>query len=177
MGRTKWLAAVGALTLAGTAHGQQATFRDPLVEQLAGRWVIEGVIDGQHVVHDVDARWVNAHQYLRLHEVSRERTKSGAAAYEATVYIGWNAPTDTYGVVWLDDFGGLNTQSVGSAPKSDRQLAFVFQNHDGSRTLTTMTREPARGGWRWTIDVARDGKTESFADVRLRRLVRAAKRR
>ncbi|MGJ3627802.1 hypothetical protein AB5I41_14030 [Sphingomonas sp. MMS24-JH45] len=49
--------------------------------------------------------------------MSRGRRPDGRPRYEATVYIGWNQPTSKYGIVWLDDFGGLSTQSVGLAPK------------------------------------------------------------
>lgn len=118
---------------------------------------------------DVTATWTLAHQYLRVDQVTREREADGRPKYQATVYIGWNAKTRTYGCVWLDDFGGLNTQSVGAAAKRDGALPFVFTNLDGSFTRTTMTWDAGAQGWSWTIDEDRAGKRSRFATLTLRR--------
>ncbi|WP_174279639.1 hypothetical protein [Sphingomonas bacterium] len=168
-------AATVAFTLASSALAKQATLQDALLDRLEGAWVITGTIAGERTIHDLTAEWVNQHQYLRLHEVSREREQDGRPKYEATVYIGWNQPTAKYGIVWLDDFGGLSTQSIGLAPKEGDQLPFVFTNPDGSFTRTTMTYSPATKGWAWTIDEDRAGKLSRFAALTLAR-VGAARR-
>ena len=66
--------------------GQQKS-EDPiqLLNRLAGDWVLEGILGGKQVTHDVTAEWILNHEYLRLHEVSRDRTKSGDATYEAII--------------------------------------------------------------------------------------------
>lgn len=108
------------------------------------------MIAGTPTIDDLSAEWVLEHQYLRLHEVSRGRKADGKPRYEAFVHIGWNQPTQTYGCVWLDDFGGLNTQSIGLAAKKENELPFVFDNLDKTYTRTTMTYDPKRETWCWS---------------------------
>jgi hypothetical protein len=133
------LSALAAMALTSPAAAQQAVLHDVLLDDLQGSWVITGTIAGAKTTHDLTADWVINHQYLRLHEVSREREKDGRPSYEATVHIGWNQKTGTYGCVWLDDYGGLNTQSIGAAVKGGDKLPFVLINLDGSATRTTIT--------------------------------------
>lgn len=161
--------AVVTLAFAGPTEAEQPTLQDALLDKLQGAWVITGTVAGEKTVDDLDVEWVNQHQYLRLHEVSRDRRPNGRPRYEATVYIGWNQPTAKYGIVWLDDFGGLSTQSIGLAVKTGDQLPFVFTNPDGSFTRTTMTYDPATKGWTWTIDEDRAGKLSRFASLTLTR--------
>ncbi len=51
---------------------------------------MRGTIARRSVVHDVEADWVLAHHYIRIHEVSREKNTEGQPEYEAMVFIGWN---------------------------------------------------------------------------------------
>lgn len=161
--------AIVTLVFAGPTAAEQPTLQDALLDKLQGAWVITGTVAGEATTDDLDVEWVNQHQYLRLHEVSRDRRPNGRPRYEATVYIGWNQPTAKYGIVWLDDFGGLSTQSIGLASKTGDQLPFVFTNPDGSFTRTTMTYHPATKGWTWTIDEDRAGKLSRFAALTLTR--------
>jgi len=161
--------AVVTLVFAGPTAAEQPILQDALLDKLQGAWVITGTVAGEATTDDLDVEWVNQHQYLRLHEVSRDRRPNGRPRYEATVYIGWNQPTGKYGIVWLDDFGGLSTQSIGLASKTGDQLPFVFTNPDGSFTRTTMTYHPAAKGWTWTIDEDRAGTLSRFAALTLTR--------
>ena len=172
----KMLAGAALLLAAVPAAAQQPTLRDPLLDRLEGRWVTTGTVAGEGTSMAVTATWTLAHQYLRVDQVTREREADGRPKYQATVFIGWNAKTQTYGCVWLDDFGGLNTQSIGAAPKRDGSLPFVFTNLDGTFTRTTMTWDAAAKGWTWTIDEDRAGKLSRFATLTLRRAP-AGKRR
>ena len=67
------------------AAQQNLTTVEPtkLLDHLTGNWVMKGMIGGKAVTHDVDASWLLNREYLQLHEVSRERTVSGAPSYEA----------------------------------------------------------------------------------------------
>ena len=161
------LAALATLLSVDPCLAKQATLREPLLDGLQGDWVAVGTIGGEKTTHNITAEWVISHQYLRFHEVSRERERSGKPKYEAVVHIGWNRKTATYGIVWLDDFGGLNTQSVGSATKQGESLPFVFTNLDGSFTRTTMSFDPANKTWSWTIDVDNAGSSFRFATLTL----------
>ena len=73
--------ALAGLLAATPALAQQATFNDPLVNHLAGKWVLTGQMDKEPVTHDVAAEWVLAHQYLEIHEVSREKNNDGSPVY------------------------------------------------------------------------------------------------
>jgi hypothetical protein len=57
-----------------------------LLNHLAGNWVLEGVLGKSQVTHDITAEWILNHEYLRLHEVSREKNKNGDPAYEANYH-------------------------------------------------------------------------------------------
>jgi hypothetical protein len=160
---------VVTLAVASPIAAEQLTLQDALLDKLPGAWVINGTIDGEETTDDLTVEWVNQHQYLRLHEVSRHKRPNGRPRYEATVYIGWNQSTAKYGIVWLDDFGGLSTQSIGLATKEGDRLPFVFTNLDGSFTRTTMTYKPSSKGWTWTIDEDRAGKLSRFAALTLTR--------
>ena len=89
--------AIFALVLASlSAAGQQPTLASPLLDHLAGHWVLRGNIAGKQTTHDVDAEWVIQHQYLRLHEVSQEQDAKGQPQYEAMIFNGWNQTPKTY---------------------------------------------------------------------------------
>ncbi len=52
---------------------QEPGFQDALLDNFAGNWVLEGTIAGAMTTHDIVAEWIVGHQYLRFHEVSREK--------------------------------------------------------------------------------------------------------
>jgi len=59
-----------------------------LLDRMVGHWVLKGVVHGLETTHDVDMDWVLNHEYLRIHEVSRERNGEGLPVYEAYVTLG-----------------------------------------------------------------------------------------
>ncbi len=157
------------LLLSAPAAAQQATFRDPLVDRLAGRWVLTGRMDKGQVTHDFTAAWVLAHQYLEIHEVSREKNKDGSPAYQAAVYIGWDAKKQIYDCVWLDDYGSISTQSLGYAKPGGDSIAFVFHDRDDSGTFhTTFSWHAADKSWSMDMDREMGGKRSVFARTILR---------
>jgi hypothetical protein len=152
------------------AAAQQATLNDPLLDHLAGRWVLSGTMDAGPTTHDIEAQWVLAHQYLELHEVSREKNRDGAPAYQATVYIGWDTKKQIYDCVWLDDYGSISTQSLGYAKPAGNSIAFVFQDRDDPGTFhTTFTWHPKDETWSMDMDQETSGKLTSFARTVLKR--------
>ena len=160
--RTAFVFAV--LFAATPAFAQQATFNDPLVDHLAGKWVLTGQIKKKTKKHDITAEWVLAHQYLELQENSREMNKDGSPVYQATVYIGWDAKKQIYDCVWLDDYGSISTQSLGYAKPNGSSIAFVFQNRDDPGSFhTTFTWHPKNGTWAIDMDQVSDGKSTIFA--------------
>src|SRR5580692_10114406 len=82
------LAVLALLALAAfSTSAQQPTPRDPLLDHLAGSWILQGTIGGHQITHDVESEWVLNHEYLKLHETSREKNAQGQPAYEAIILI------------------------------------------------------------------------------------------
>ncbi len=80
----------------GVQAQEVPAFQDSLLDKMVGKWVLRGTIAGSTTTHDVDVAWVLGHQYIRLHEISREKTVQQQPAYEAIVFIGWDAPSSGY---------------------------------------------------------------------------------
>jgi len=164
------LAAAAAFALvASSALAQQTAFEDPLLERLAGTWVLRGTIDGQSTTHDVVADWVLGHEYVRLHEVSREKDAAGRPAYEAIVFIGRDPGSDGYACLWLDSTGGggLAGSAIGHAKRGVDAIAFVFKGSDGSLFHTTFACDKAGDAWQWLMDGEEGGKLVPFARLRM----------
>jgi len=169
------LTAIATALLATAAPAQQPTFRDTLLDRFAGRWVLRGTIAGKPTTHDVTGEWVLGHQYLRVHEVSREVGAGGGPAYAADLYIGWDAKARAYTCVWLDTYGGVDAQSLGrtaAAPAGGDSLPFRFRYDDGSRMHTTFAYDRAADTWAWRLDAEPAGQPDArrpFARVTLTR--------
>jgi hypothetical protein len=162
-------AGVVLLSLSGST--QQATFQDPLLDRLLGTWVLQGTIAGQETTHDIVAEWVLGHQYMRFHEVSREKDAAGRAAYEAIVFIGWDEALGQYACLWLDSTGGggLTGQAIGHAQRGGHRIEFLFKGQNGSLFHTTFTYDKASDTWQWLMDGEEAGKRQPFARVMLAR--------
>jgi hypothetical protein len=154
-----------------SAFAQQTSFEDALLDQLIGKWVLRGTIAGKETTHDIDAEWVLAHQYMQLHEVSREKDTAGVAAYEAIVFIGWDQPLQQYACLWLDvtGGGGLTGQAIGHARRDRDRIAFLFKGSDGSLFHTTFEYDESKRTWQWLMDGEENGKLQAFARVTLTR--------
>jgi hypothetical protein len=164
-----------ALTmLVGPVLADQAPvpYRNALLDRLVGHWVLRGTIAGQTTTHDVAAEWVLGHQYVRVHEVSREKDGHGQPQYEALVFLGVD-PADSTGVacLWLDNTGasGLDAGSIGHAPAGADALAFRFATPDGGVFHTTFAYRAASDTWAWRMDAETEGALQSFARVTLMR--------
>jgi hypothetical protein len=158
-----------AVAGAGHASAQQPTFQDALLDHLAGRWLLKGTVAGKPTTHDVEAVWVMEHQYLRIHEVSRELNPKGEPAYEATVYVGWDAPNSQYGCVWLDTYGGVAPISLGTAKRVGDTIPFVFRDKAGA-FHTTFAYHSTDNSWDWKLDNEDKGALLPFARVTLTRV-------
>ncbi len=153
------------------ALAQQQTFQDPLLDHLAGEWVLRGTIAGKETTHDVACDWVLGHQYMRLQEVSREKNAAGQAEYEAIVFIGWDQALGEYACLWLDNTGGggLVGQAIGHAGRGGDAIAFQFKGADGSVFHNTFTYGKENGAWEWRMEGEAGGKLQPFALVKLTR--------
>ena len=153
------------------ASAQSQPTQDPLLDRLIGHWVLRGTIGGSETTHDVTFEWVLGHQYVRLHEVSREKDQKGQPAYEAMVFIGRDEPSGRYACLWLDSTGGggLSARAIGYADRAGDELAFLFKIADGSSFHTTFKYSKIADTWQWVMDGEEGGKLQPFARVTLTR--------
>jgi hypothetical protein len=84
------LAMVSLLISARPASAQSAAPGDSLLNHLTGNWILHGTIASRETTHVVDSEWVLNHEYVRIHEVSREKNGAGQPAYEAIVFMAWD---------------------------------------------------------------------------------------
>jgi len=158
----------GIMLTALTAMAQQPPVNSPLLDHLAGKWVIQGTVGKQPVTHDLDAEWVLQHHYLRFHEVSRDKNDKGEPQYEAMVFIGWNEKTKQYACVWMDVYGGATVESIGIATPKENQLAFVFTDEHGETSFTnTFIYDPKTNAWENRLDNVVKGEAKPFARFNL----------
>jgi len=150
------------------AMAQQPPVSSPLLDHLAGKWLMQGTVGKQAVTHDFDAEWVLQHHYLRFHEVSREKNGKGEPQYEAMVFIGWNEKTKQYACMWLDVYGGATSESIGLATPKENELAFVFTDEHGDTSFTnTFTYNPKTNAWDDRLDNVVKGEAKPFARFNL----------
>ena len=157
------------MTLAAlSAMAQQAPVHSPLLDHLAGKWLMEGNVGRQAVTHEFDAEWVLQHHYLRFREISREKNDKGEPQYEATVFIGWNEKTKQYACMWMDVYGGAAVESIGVATPKENELAFVFTDEHGLTSFTnTFTYDAKSNTWQDQLDNVVQGEAKPFARFKM----------
>jgi len=147
-------------------------FQDPLLDHMTGQWVLQGTIAGKETTHDITVDWVLNHEYVELHEASREKDAQGRAAYSAIVFLGWDKKLNQYACLWLDttDGGGLAAaQAIARGKRNGNEIVFLFSAEDGSATHTTFVYNPGSDTWQWIMDNEEQGKIRPFARLTLKR--------
>jgi hypothetical protein len=142
-----------------------------LLDHLAGKWVLTGTIAGKQTTHDVEAAWMLRREYLKIHEVSREKDAKGEPAYEAIVLVSWDPKANQYACLWMDSTAGgaLTSPVTCRAVPAPDSIPFLFRLSTSESLHTTFRYSKAVDKWQWTIDDEKDGRTERFADVELAR--------
>ena len=169
----RWICVLAcALQIASVAHAQShATDGPPLFDRLAGHWVMSGRIADKQTTHDLDVEWVLRQGYLRMHERSRETDAGGLPAYEAIVFLGWDAKAKEYRCLWLDSTSpnGLVPQGIARGTPADGAIPLVFALSPRVSIATTFRYDAGSDTWQLTIDDTSEGKSDRFADLRLTR--------
>ena len=168
------LGLVSHLSFPGMALAQASEKPAPesLMEKMTGEWVMEGTIDSEKVTHDVHVDLILNRQYVRIHEVAREKDAAGEPAYEAWIHIAWDEANGEYVVMWLDNTGITNfsPDGVGHGKPDGDRIPFIWKLADGSGIHNTFTYDRARDTWSWTINnVDQSGKSSPFGWVTLKR--------
>jgi hypothetical protein len=154
-----------------SASAQEPTRKDPLLDRLTGSWILQGTIAGRQTTHDIESEWVLRHEYLRLHEVSREKNVQGEPAYEAIVFIGWDESSNEYRCLWLDSTsGGGLSAPIAQGKRGNDAITFLFSDKDKRTGVrTTFVYSKSTDTWNWLIDNEDGGKSSPFARVKLTR--------
>jgi len=114
--------------------GEHRVFKDELLDELVGKWRVNGKIMGQNIEQYCEADWVLNHQFLRAHFIdsaARDRKSMGihdGAEYEAIVFISYDNMSERYVVHWIDIFGGRFSETLGYGNSRDQHsIRFVFR--------------------------------------------------
>src|SRR5215471_1043496 len=144
--------------LVAVAGAQRPPVSSPLLDHLAGTWVLHGTIAGKQTTHDITAEWVANHQYLRLHEVSREKAADGTPQYDALIHIGWDEEKKIYPIIFLDNFWNIGPEAIGAGTPGDNALRFVWKDAKGAIGFTNdFLYDPKTDSWQWIMDNVVDG--------------------
>ena len=144
---------------------------DSLFHRLTGRWVLRGTIARQQTIHDVTFEWLLGREYLQMHEVSRERSATGAPAYEAVVLFARDPKTGEYACLWLDNTGvsAFDPAGVGRGSVAGDSIPFLFRYSATDSFHTTFVYDGATDSWQWHMDNDSAGVRRPFARVTLTR--------
>ncbi|MBL8855873.1 MAG: hypothetical protein JNK57_18030 [Planctomycetaceae bacterium] len=145
------------------------------MDKMSGEWVMTGTIDEKEVTHDVNVDCILNRQYLRIHEVSREKDADGQPEYEAWIHIAWDKENAEYVVMWLDNTATTNfsPEGVGHGKPDGDRIPFVWKSADGSGIHNTFKYDRASETWTWEIDnVDKSEKVSPFARLTLKRKIK-----
>jgi hypothetical protein len=153
-----------------SASAQQPSPQVSLLDHMTGNWVLQGKIAGQDAIHDVEADWVLNHEYVRLHEISRQKDAQGQPIYEAIIFIDWNASLGEYTCLFLDSTagGGLSPETFAHAKPNGDEIPLVFTLKNGF-FHTTLVYDKSSDTWQWLLDDDEGGKRTPFARLKLTR--------
>jgi hypothetical protein len=144
---------------------------DSLFDRLIGHWVLRGTISRQQTTHDVEFELMLGREYVRMHEVSRERAANGSPAYEAIVLFGRDPKTGEYACLWLDNTAAsaFDPAGTGRGRVAGDSIAFLFQYTATDRFHTTFVYDRSADSWQWHMDNDSSGVRRPFARVSLTR--------
>ena len=166
------LAVPGAAQAETALDGPNVLFRDKLVDQLAGRWELEGTMAGRKTRYRVTAGWVLNHQFMRVH-LKELGKKDGAyealGGYEALVFLGHDNTRERHVAHWIDVFGGRASETLGFGKRKGNAITFVFEYPDGP-FRTTFRWNPRMRTWQLLMRTRnKAGKWSTFGQAILRR--------
>jgi hypothetical protein len=165
------LLVMASFSFVPSVSAQEPTHKDALLDHLAGSWILQGTIGGHETTHDVESEWVLNHEYLRIHETSREKNAQGQPMYEAIIFIEWEESSNEYRCSWLDSTGGGGLAvPIAEGKRGNDEIKFLFGDKDkDSGVVTKFVYNKGSDTWNWLIDNENGGKLTPFARVKLTR--------
>jgi hypothetical protein len=159
-----------ALLLPPCVLAQPATAGGALLGQLAGSWDMTGTLLGKPIHQHGEGRWVLRDGWLCFTIVDL----SVPPAYQAAVYLGFDAKAGDYVAHWLDQFGAAGARVVGSGHGDEHTLVLIFPYPEGAFRDTFVLEPGAQRGTLLLESQQADGHWSRFASYHLRRLKAAA---
>ena len=139
------------------AAGPTTELKDPFLDNLVGNWHVQRKFgSGRTAENTAHGEWVLGHQFLELHYLDVAKPP----AYEAMVFIGYNAGDQSYVCHWIDRFGGeFSALGSGKIDSETHSVEFTFNYKDGpftnkfsfdpaTRTWTSLMRQKEKGEWK-----------------------------
>lgn len=156
---------------AATPLSAQSLHPDSLFHRLIGQWVLTGTIARRQTTHDVTFQWLLGHEYVQMHEVSRERANDGSPAYEAVVLFGRDSVSGEYACLWMDNTGAnaFDPAGLGRGFVAGDSIPFLFRYTALTSFHTTFVYDRASDTWQWHMDNDSAGVRRPFARVSLAR--------
>jgi hypothetical protein len=151
------------LSWATLSYGQTATSRPSLLQQLDGIWTMSGDVRGKPVTYSLEAKpsLLGAFTELRMQDVEIP------AKYAANVYIGYDQPTKTVIVHWMDSFGAKYSIPHGKGELQDNTLKFTFP-YEGGYFRDIFSFDPETGHWTFLLESQQpDGSWKHFAKYKV----------
>ncbi len=151
---------------AAAVHAAEpARSQDRFLARLVGPWEFVGSVRGEAVRYAGAGQWVLDGAWLRLDM----RYVARPSAYEAQVFIGYDAKAGDYVAHWLDRFGAAGARVVGTGRLKNDGLELRFPYSDGEfRDRITLARDNSSGTLLLEVK-APDGTWQTFAKYAMRR--------
>jgi hypothetical protein len=147
------LAMIGTARLTCAADARSAD--DAYLDALQGDWDMTGTLLGKPVKYHARGERVLHGGFLRLHMIDA----AAKPAYEADLFLGYDAHADDYIGHWLDRFGAAGARVVASGKRRGETLViqfpyadaafkdtFVYDTKSHAWSLLIESQTPA-GGW------------------------------
>jgi hypothetical protein len=144
--------------------GSDARFYDDLLDRLVGKWEVSAVVHGQKFTLDREADWVLSHQYLRIHEKSREVVPWLKVPFERTLYVGYNHRSKRYVVHELTVHGAdtpFEPEGFYYGARSGNELAMDHMNGANVFARSRWTWDPRTSSWHFQGRRVIDGKEQA----------------
>jgi hypothetical protein len=131
-------------------------FHDDLLNNLVGKWDLNGIVYGRADTEMLEAEWVLNHQYLRIHEKSKEDIPEINGPFETEFFIGFNRNSERYIVHEMNVCGNTVCEGFYYASRTGNEIKLEKKTDSLISSIQRFTWEPASGSWHIEIRLVRD---------------------
>jgi hypothetical protein len=154
------IALLMAASLANAAESVSANDERPgILKALDGDWVMSGDVMGRPVTY----RMVATPALQGMFTEMRMKDVQVPAKYEAAVFLGYDADSQTVIVHWMDRFGAKASIPHAIGHIAGNTVQFIFPYNSG-KLRDTLTYNPETSSWVFKLESAQpDGSWKHFA--------------